>query len=221
MNVDWAVAIGIFTMFVVWSVFYYIGFFSPVTDFSQGLDPQSRSIMDFLETDVSSLPVTHDSPSPGQAVLYADLPVAPEHQDGLMVIESSSSLPCMLQGDRLYWEADLSAGTNQFTISYSDAGTSGCADTLPTTGANQTFPLAAVISQRISHSTLSALSGVPYDNFRSSLGIRNHVRLEWTGAEQGSFGPDIPINTDVSVRESSRPYLEGPGDVDVRMLFWE
>ena len=221
MNVDWAVAISVFTMFVIWSVVYYIGFSSPTGDLSQGLEAQSLRIMGFLETQEFSVPVSYGSPSSGQAVLYAEFPVDPEHEDGLKVLDGSTSLSCMLQGSRLYWEADLSAGDNLFEILYSDAGTSGCTDTLSTSGANQTFPLAAVQTPRISQSTLSALSGVPYENFRSSLAIRNQVRLEWSGVAQGTYGPEPPPNVDVSVSESSRLYLEGSGDVDVRMLFWE
>jgi hypothetical protein len=221
MNLDWGLAIAIFTMFVIWSIVYYMGFFSERTDLSQSVDSSSMRVIEFIETKETSIPVPYDSPSPGQAVLFADIPIPDDSLEGLSVSDGFEDLPCMLQGGSLYWYADLSQGDNVFTISYSDSDNAGCHDTLQTAGSNQTYPLAAVTAAKVSSSRLAALSGVPYENFRSSLDIQENVRIEWSGPVQGSYGPGIPINTDVSSYETSRPWLDGPGEVVIRLLFWE
>ncbi len=221
MNVDWAVAIGVFMMFVIWSAVYYTSFFSMTPDVSEGTGALSLKVMDFLETEEYAIPVSYDSPASGQGVLYADVSVPGEAESGLRVLEDGSDLDCMLQGDRLYWESDLPAGENLFTISYSDAGTAGCTDILSTSGANQVFPLTAVKIPKVSQSTLTSLQATPYNSFRSSLGIQGNIRLEWSGPIQGSHGPEPPTNTDISVSETSRPYLESPGTLNIRIIFWE
>jgi hypothetical protein len=221
MNVDWSLAIGIFVMFTAWSLVYYTGFFESPHDASQGMDSITGRMLDFLGTDESGIPVLYDSPSAGPGVLYADLVIPEEDRTGLRVLSGSSETSCMLSGDRLYWESDLVPGTNSFTISYSDIDSGGCQDTFDTSGANQTFPLASVRSVKVSSSTLSALQGVPYENFRNSLAIRNQARIEWSGALTGSYGPEPPGNRDVIVRETTRPHLESLGTLTIRVLVWE
>ena len=221
MNVDWAVAIAVFAGFVMWSVVYYLGMFGAVPDIGTALDPTTSRIVDFLETESTEIPVLYDSPVPGTQVLYADLDVPSGSESGLEVLSGSSNLDCMLQGSRIYWEDSLSTGDNIFSIRYSDTSHAGCIEILSTSGSNQTIPLAAVKTPKVSTETLAALSGVPYENFRSSLGITNNLRIEWSGPIQGTYGPEPPINTDISVSETKRPHLETGGEVTIKISFWE
>jgi hypothetical protein len=220
MNVDWTVAIGVFMIFVIWSLVYYTGFLDERTGISQSTETVAARIVDFLDTEVYTMPASYDSPGPGQAVLYAEISVPPGSGQGLMVREGGSSLDCMLQGRRLYWDSYLAEGANLFEISYSDTDTGGCNDAIQAAGANQTFPLAAVKTKEISQSALSALQDVPYQEFRESLGIHSNVMIEWSGPIQGTYGPAPPGNRDVSISETSRPLLES-GQLGIRISFWE
>jgi hypothetical protein len=222
MNLDWAVAIGVFVLFVGWSFVYYTGFFTETVDISQGLDSLTERVVESLEAAEYSMPVSHDSPEAGQGILYADMLLPGVGEDQMRVLDSGGGeLDCMLSGDRLYWEASLEAGENMFEIVYAEMDVGGCGDSFGTTGANQTFPLSAVKSTKLSQAILQGLQLTDYQEFRESLGIRNNIRLEWGGNLQGSYGPEPPGNRDVFVREVSRPVLEFPGTVDIRVLAWE
>ncbi|MCK4714749.1 MAG: hypothetical protein KAT35_04185 [Candidatus Aenigmarchaeota archaeon] len=219
MNMDWAVAIGVFMMFVVWSFVYYAGFFSPVTDVTAGMDAAAGKVIGYLETTEYRMPVRYDSPAAGQGVLFAEVAVPPKMGGGVGVFSGESRLD-MLSSGRIYWEADLASGENSFEIAYSVADTGWCGDSLDTAGANQTYPLSAVRTDKVSQATLSGLAGKDYQAFRESLGIQNDVRIEWSGDAQGRYGPETPINTDVHVREFTRPLVES-GLVEIRVLMWE
>lgn len=221
MNVDWAMAIGIFIVFVGWSLVYYTGFFTDDVDISQGMDSLTGRVLGSLEAEEYSIPVRYDSPDSGQGVLYAELFLPDIGESQMRVLGEGSELDCMLSGDRLYWQAELEEGDNDFQIVYSDAGLGGCGDSLDTSGANQTFPLSAVRVEKLSQARILEMQAMPYRDFRESLGIGNGIRLEWSGAVQGSYGPRAPGNRDVFVRELSRPLLEQPGKVDLRVLAWE
>jgi len=97
----------------------------------------------------------------------------------------------------------------------------GCSGSFETSGANQTFPLSAVKSMKLSQARLLEMQATIYQDFRESLGTGDGIRLEWSGAIQGSYGPEAPGNRDVFVRELSRPLLELSGTVDMRVLAWE
>ena len=221
MNVDWAVAIGVFVVFVGWSLVYYTGFFAQGTDISQGLDSLAERVMEFLEVAEYSMPVRYDSPGAGQGILYAELLLPGVEEGQLKVLDDGGELECMLSGDRLYWEADLEAGDNDFEIAYSDLGMGGCDGSFGTSGANQTFPLSVVRRMKLSQSRLLEVQSTSYQEFGESLGTGNNIRLEWSGTIQGSYGPEAPGNRDIFVRETSRPLLELAGTVDMRVLAWE
>jgi hypothetical protein len=221
MNVDWAVAIGVFVVFVSWSLVYYTGFFTGEADISRGLDSLAGRVVEYLEVAEYSMPVRYDSPESGQGVLYAELFLPGVGESQLRVLDDGGELECMLSGDRLYWRADLETGENMFEIAYSDLDTGGCGGSFGTMGSNQTFPLSAVGVMKLSRTRLIEMQATPYQEFRESLGIGNDIRLVWNGALQGSYGPEPPGNRDVFVRESSRPLLELSGTVDMRILVWE
>lgn len=221
MNVDWAVAIGVFVLFVGWSFIYYTGFFVERIDLSQGMDTLTEKVLETLEGAEYKMPVRYDSPQAGQGVLYAEL-YLPDIQEGqFRVLDDGGEPECMLSGDRLYWQDDLDLGANRFEIVYSDLDLGGCSGSFGTSGANQTFPLSAVKKKKVSRLRLSELQTMRYELFQQSLGIRNDIRVEWDGDLQGSFGPVPPGNRDVFVKEFSRPLLEMPGAVGIRVLAWE
>jgi hypothetical protein len=221
MNVDWAMAIGIFVVFVGWSLVYYTGFFAEEGSLSGGMDTLAERVLVSLEASEHSMPVRYDSPDAGQGVLYAELFLPGIEEGQMKVMEGGSELDCMLSGNRLYWQANLVAGDNDFEIVYSDLDVDGCSGSFGTSGANQTFPLSAVRSTKLSQAGLDGLQAMTYQDFRESLGIGNGIRLEWSGAVQGSYGPEVPGNRDVFVREFSRPLLEQAGTVEMRILAWE
>ena len=221
MNMDWAVALAVFVMVVGWSFVYYTGFFTERTDIAEGLGSLADRVAGSLEAAEYSIPVRYDSPEAGEGVLYADLLLDGVDEGQVRVMDSGSELECMLSGNRLYWRAGLEEGDNDFEITYADVDVNGCGDSIDTAGANQTFPLSAVRSMKLSQARLQEMQATGYQKFRESLGIRNGIRIEWSGGLQGSYGPEAPGNRDVFVRELSRPILEFPGTVDLRVLAWE
>ena len=221
MHVDWAVAMGIFAVFAGWSFIYYFGMFPGVADVSQSLDSVSEDILSYLETEEYRIPVSYDSSEAGHEVLFADIMIPSGMENVLGVLSGGSSLDCMFSGGRLYWEHNLVAGENLFEIVYSGIDTGGCQDALDTSEANQTYPLAAVKTMKLSQGGLSALGGMDYQDFREFLGLQNNIRLEWSGDIQGSYGPEPPGNRDVFVREISRLLIESGGNVNMRILLWE
>lgn len=221
MNVDWVVAFAVFMLFVSLSFVYYLGFFEQRLDISQGLDALAGRIVSSLEAPEYSMPVKYDSAEAGLGVLYAEA-VLPEGMDEhVKVTGGSGGLGCMLSGDRLYWEADLVAGDNLFTITYSNYTTLACVASLDTSGANQSFPLSAVKSLKLSETRLGELQAMDYQGFRASMAVQNNLRLEWDGDVSGSYGPEPPGNRDVFVRVFTRPLLESPGTAEIRALSWE
>jgi hypothetical protein len=221
MNVDWAVAIGVFVLFVGWSFIYYTGFFVERIDISQGLDSLSEKVLETLEGAEYRMPVRYSSPRAGQGVLYADLFLPGFQESQFKVLGDGLEQECMLSGDRLYWEDGLDLGENNFDIVYSDLDINGCDGSFSVAGANQTFPLSAVKNVKVSQLRLSELQAMRYEIFQQSMGIQNNVRVEWDGDLQGSFGPIPPGNRDVFVKETSRPLLEVTGTVNIRVFAWE
>ncbi len=221
MNLDWAVAISVFVGFTIWSMLYFTGFFQVQADMTNSADSISGNILDFLETSEYSIPVSYDSPSSDIGVLHAEIDIPPSMETGLQVLEGSLPQDCLLQSGTLYWESSLSPGDNLFTIIYSESPAGGCTDLLDTSESNQTYPLATETSPRISGSTLTSLSSIDYNTFRETLGLQNQVRLEWSGLLVGTFGPEVPINKDIHVRETTRQVLGSPGTLDIRIMVWE
>jgi hypothetical protein len=223
MNLDWAVAIFVFVGFTIWSLFYFTGFFQAQADISDATDYISGEILDSIEASEYSIPVLYDSPSSGTGVLHAEIDIPPSMESGLQVLEGSSPQDCLLQSGNLYWESDLSAGENLFTIIYSEVNTSGCSAAIDTSASNQTFPMATEVTSKVSGSVLGSLSlsenADPFYDINREFFFQ--LRLEWSGVLQGTYGPEVPINKDIHVRETTRQVLGSPGTLDIRILVWE
>ncbi len=222
MNVDWVVAIGVFIAFVSWSFVYYFGIFADVPSVAADLDSINERLVGFLTESVWSLPVVYDSSTEGTRILYLDNAWPNGTKESVIVMSGEETLPCMFSDDRLYWEADLVAGENEFNVLYADLEVPlRCDDTLETSDANQTIPMVAETREMVSESRMLDMVSMSPVHFALLLGINRDFRVEWE-MDGGSYeyGYDIPRDINVYVKETVKDVMEGSGPVSMRVISW-
>jgi hypothetical protein len=222
MNVDWVVAMGVFIAFVSWSLVYYFGIFADVPSVAADLDSINERLIGFLTESVWSLPVVYDSSTEGTGILYLDNSWPNGTKESVIVMSGDVSLPCMFSGDRLYWEADLAAGENEFDILYADLEVPvRCDGTLETPRANQTIPMVAEKREMVSESRILEMAGMSPVHFALLLGINRDFRMEWD-MDGGSYeyGEEVPRDINVYVKETVKDVMEGSGPVSIRVISW-
>jgi len=222
MNVDWVVAIGLFIAFVTWSFVYYIGIFTDVPTVAGDLDSINQKVISFLTETVWTLPVVYDSPNTATGVLYLENSWPEGTMESVIVKSGDESLPCMFSGDRLYWEADLVTGDNEFSVMYADLDIEmRCSDTLVTADANQTISGVAEISRMVSESRIDDMGMMSHVHFALLLGINRDYRVEWEwGGEDYYYGEEIPKDINVYAKEAVKSVMEDSDHISIRVLSW-
>ncbi len=222
MNVDWVVAIGVFIAFVSWSFVYYFGIFADVSSVAGDMDSINEKIAGFLTEKVWVLPVVYDSSTEGTGILYLDNSWPNGTRESVIVMSGGESLGCMFSDDRLYWEADLVAGDNEFSVLYADLEVPmRCDGTLETSEANQTIPMVAETREMVSESRIVDMITMSPVHFALLLGINRDFRVEWEmGGGSYYYGQDVPRDINVYVRETVKDVMEGSGPVSMRVISW-
>jgi hypothetical protein len=218
MDVDWAVAISAFLIFVGVGFAFYWGLFetnqNPVQD---SLNPINQKILNSLQVDYWKAPVSYNSSAQGIAVLYFDYQWSEGTKNSARVLDSGLPLSCMLEGDRLYFEADVQEGMNYFDLTFSNSSSVPCSYPLETGNSSQATPLAQEKSRAVSQSRISQMLGTEYTQFRQSLGIARNFRV---GIGSDMYGPQPPEKTNVYVKETHSIILETGQPVTIRVLVW-
>jgi hypothetical protein len=222
MNVDWVVAMGVFIAFVSWSFVYYFGIFADVPSVAGDLDSINEKITDFLTESVWTLPVVYDSSTAETGILYLDNSWPNGTKESIIVMSGGESLNCMLSDDRLYWEADLVAGENIFSVLYADLEVPArCDSTLEPSGANQTISMVAETREMVSESRIVDMITMSPVHFALLMGINRDFRVEWEmGGESYKYGQDVPRDINVYVKETVKDVMEGSGPVSMRVVSW-
>jgi hypothetical protein len=127
----------------------------------------------------------------------------------------------MFQGDRLYFQANVQEGDNDFEMAFANISSPlACNSILETSNANASLPLASVKSRTVSQSMIDQLLASDYSQFRQSLGITRNLRIEIDSGTTRTFGPNPPQYTNTYVRESRYLIQETGQPVTIRVLAW-
>ena len=219
MNVDWAIAVSVFLVFIGLGFILYWGMFEPSQDPVQGsLDVVNQKVLDFLQVDSWRVPVSYASPENGLAVLYFDYTWPEGTKNSARIFDSSLPLSCILQGDRLYFEADVEVGENLFDMTFANMSSPlMCDSILQTADANLSIPWASERTVRISQARMSQMLATDYSQFRESLGIARNFRVQ---AGPSLYGPQPPAYTNTYVRETRSIIQETMQPVTITVMVW-
>lgn len=221
MEIDWIIAIGLFLVFVGWSFAYYMGFFAVTTDMGTGVTGISGDVINYLEMGTYDVPVSYDSAANGTGVLYMDFTWPADAKNSTMMFSGSQSLPCYMTGSRIYWQSDLVAGKNMFTMRYHTQNTTlNCDSSFSLSNASQAIPWAAEEDMVISQGKINQMLSTDFRAFAAGLGISQDFRIEIdiNGTTTG-YGAKPPLGYDVYVNENPG-MTENNDDVIVRVLTW-
>ena len=223
MDFDWIIGVFVFMFFIGWSFSYYFAMFQVQgSSFELAADSGQQKVMDFLAVDVYEAPVKYYSGGAASAVLKAkSLWYAGERNS--TIVFGGGSLPCMLDGNDVYWQANVGAGYNYYTIMFADANTTlNCTGTFATTGANLTSPWALEKREMISTAKISEMEGMSYSSFRSSISLRHNfmITIEKTSGnvEYGKAIPSGPVN--VNSRRTERKVFETGELANITIAVW-
>ena len=222
MDLDWAVAVSVFLVFVAIGMAYYWGLFETNANPAQGsLGPINQKILGFLMVDSWNVPVKYTSAGPGTSIIYLDFSWPAETRDSSRILASGSELPCMLQGNRLYFQADVEGGDNYFDLKFANvSGPLQCNSVLETFNANISIPLASEKSRMISQARIGQMLATDYSHFRQSMGIIRNFRVEVDSGATSAYGPQPPQYTNTYVEWSDYLVQETGSPITIRVMVW-
>jgi hypothetical protein len=222
MNFDWAVAVSVFLIFIGMGFAYYWGLFEANPDpVGISLDTVNGKVIGFLSVNSWSAPVRYNSSGPDLQTLYLDFSWPEGTKNSTNILDSGLPLDCMLQGDRLYFQANVESGDNDFLMTFAnESGPPACDSTLETSGANQSVPWASEKSVRISQSRINQMLATEYVQFRQSLGINRNMRIEIDSVGTSAYGPSPPQYTSTYVKVTNSMIQETGQTVTVRVMMW-
>jgi hypothetical protein len=225
MDADWVVGMLVFIVFTGWALSYYFAFFqADVSDFETAAEAGQSKVMDFVSVPVYEIPVRYYSNGPvTDGVLKAKSIWYSGEKNSTIVFSAGSPLPCRIDGDDLYWQADLSDGYNNFTIATADANsTANCTGAFGISSSNQTEPWVAEEGRMISLARISEMAGMEYDEFRSSLGMNQNFMFTIKSAGlETEYGKSIPSGpVDVNLKTTEWRIYETREKANVTIAVW-
>ena len=229
MRIDWIIAIFMFLMFSTWAFAYY-GVMNSGT-ISENSDYALRTgekVVSYLSTDFISNVAYMDALSDANnAVLWTYMNWTGDSESSTKVVlsrYSGSSVPCMISGDRLYWEEDLSAGDNFFIIERLDHDMPvQCSASLAETDDNQTELWPTETLKFFSDSrNLELCQNInsSYSVVKNSLGVNMNFNVLVDNGTEMTCGLPVPMtDTDVFAFQKSGRLWEG-GIVNITVRLW-
>lgn len=225
MEIDSIIGIFVFLVFVAWAFSYYFALFEEEGD-QLGLvaEIEREKITDFLSVNVYESPVKYDSPNDvNNGVLKAKSVWYSGEKSSTRIFSGEQSLPCRISGDDLYWEADITSGSNYFRIQIADVNeTMNCSGTFGISDSNLTIPWAFEKKTTLSLTRINEMESTDYDEFRDSLGINEDFRIkvgrETEDIEYGRSIPEGAIN--VNSKEFQNRLFETSEMVNVTIAVW-
>jgi hypothetical protein len=222
MNVDWVIAVSVFLVFIGIGMASYWGLFETDSNaIGLSLDAANDKVLGFLEVDSWVTPVRYDSPGSGIEVLYLDFPWPEGTRNSTMITDSGLALDCMFQGDRLYFEAYVEPGDNEFLLTFANvSGPLACGPFVETANSNASLPGASEKSVMVSQSRVDQMLGTEYGQFRQALGITRNFRIEIDSGTTTAYGPSPPNYTNTYVRETHSSILGTGQPITIRVMVW-
>lgn len=224
MDFDWIIGVFVFMFFIGWSFSYYFAMFQVQgSSFELAADSGQQKVMDFLAVDVYEAPVKYYFPDAASAVLKAKSLWYAGESNSTIIFHDGDALPCILEGDDVYWQDDVASGYNYYIIMFADVNTTtNCTGTFATAAANLTSPWSLEKREMISTAKISEMEGMSYSSFRSSISLRHNfmITIEKTSGnvEYGKAIPSGPVN--VNSRKTERKVFETGELANITIAVW-
>lgn len=215
---------GVFLSFVVWSFSFYFSFFpSGPTAASEFVEIINDDINDFLFVESYSTPLRFNASSSTNETFNFTYFWPGNSIDSTRIFNrSSSSISCIISGDVVYFQSDTDAGYNYFTLTYTNQTmTRRCSGTFNTENASKIVPFVPEQVDLISQEKINEMTNQTYVDFKNNLSITRDFRIEINeSGTETNFGPSLPKNRNIFVRETFTKMEESGLDTDIRVLVW-
>ncbi|MFQ5647814.1 MAG: hypothetical protein ACE5FW_01125 [Candidatus Aenigmatarchaeota archaeon] len=223
-GVDWILGIAIFVTFAAFGLVYYVNFLPERAELLQDATGLiADRVMDSILVDMYEVPLTYDSVAPeAGAALYLDFTWTSGTKNSTVVLTDSTELPCAISGDRLYWLADLNAGTNTFKMRVSSQSVPlRCTDSFPLAGAHQVIPFSQEAERLVSQARIDQMVQTDYGEFKAGQGINRDFRITLNASGNITRYGATPLNaTNIYVREKWKRIEETGGPVNIFIQVW-
>ena len=224
MELDFAIASVIFIILVAWSYIYISGFFQEQTIEMQDVAERLlEKVIDSVSVDVYRIPAELNSDLDEEnVILYTRFIWGDEMKNSTEVYLDNSSLPCMFQGDFLYWISNVSSGKNIFEIRFYNASSSlKCDSSLSIHDENKTIP---GVEERVrvpAWSKIRELSSRDYEEIKNILSIENNFKIKIENKTYFiEIGPEPPRQSNVYVNERKLTSAEFGEEINIRVFVW-
>ena len=174
----------IFIIFITWSLSFYIALI-PETNESEmkAAEITKEKIINYLTSDVFKVPVIFNSGSSGLTVLHADNLWYSGNKTTTRVFFEGIEQECIISGDTLFWQSDVSAGQNIFEIKFSENNEpQNCSGNFSVVNSTLAVPGVIEISDRVSNYSVQDMLNTSYEEFTQSLRISENFYLSLRSA---------------------------------------
>lgn len=225
MDIDWIVGIFVFIFFVIWAFSFYTALFREGdSQFGVLADVEREKIMGYTEVDVYEAPVRYVSPGDvTDGIFRAGSVWYSGERNSTRVFSGNDQLPCRISGDELFWQANVTSGTNVFTIRTAEVNsTMNCSGTFSISSYNTTVPWVFEEMSMISLQRLGEMENMSYEDFRSLAGLNEDFSMSVVSPSLGlELGRSIPYGpVDVNSREYRRTVYENSEVANVTISIW-
>ncbi len=225
MDIDWIVGISLFMVFAAFGFSYYFALVSGNgANFEVAAETQRENIIAFVSVGVYEAPVKYNSSaSLSDAVLKAKAFLYSGERNSTRVLSNETALPCRLDGDDVYWQADLAQGFNVFRIRTADVNsTLNCTGTFAITSSELAVPWAFEKKAMASLTKIYELANTSYEQFREALGINMHFRLVLQAASGNvSYGRTPPSGAvNVYSKTTETRLFETSENANITVAVW-
>ena len=224
MDIDWIAAIALFLIFVSWSLSYYIDIFQAQESEISPADSDARRIIELLSAKTYNVPVeyTADSPVSG-AVFEAKSLWYHGEKNSTRVFYRGVQIPCIIEGESLYWQADISAGENYFEIKTADANsTLNCSGAFTISAPILAVPWAFEEGVMLSMPKILEMSSMNYEDFASQAKVAHDFKISIkTQSENITYGKSMPAGPkNIYSKAYSLRVFETSENANVTILLW-
>ena len=221
-EIDGIVATAVFLLFVAWAFTYYSG----IDVAGQGLmgnvlEAANTKIMGFLKPESYKVSLKYDSnANTSGSVVYFDY--AWEFgKETTVVYKNNVQLLCRLDGNRVYFMADLVQGSNYFSMAYTNEAGAGCGSDFSVSNNRQAEVLAKEKESMVSEKRMDELESADYESFKKQISMGSDFRVVMNrSGSMTVFGKDIPGNGNVYSKLTLSRIRESGENIEVRVFVW-
>jgi hypothetical protein len=222
MDVDWIISIVVFLFFVSLSFSFYSAIINQnKTDFENIAFSEIEKINSFLSIDVYELPVIYESnEAVTNAVLKAQGIWYYGEKNATIVLAGDQNLPCKIDDDALYWQADIEPNKNYFIVKIANLNTSLlCNASFSTSNYNLTIPLVFEKQSMLSLTKINEMINMDYENFKKIVGVNKNFKIIIDDMyEYGRSPPKGAIN--VYSKNYRKKIFENSQWANVTIVLW-